>query len=380
MKYHFILIILLFITINTYSQKGYYLVDSNAYYGVEIVDKGLSRNAEYCHLKENGEIIQLSPEKVKEYGLSDGRVYVSKTLPGSDPEKKCFFERLVDDSLKLYKFKSRNGKIFYLQDAENSLIPLVKTSAFDNGYKQELEKYKKECPEMEEIIKHINYNSRTLTAFTKQYNNCQKEYIPLFTLSAFAALEFARYKAQPYENDLSKLTYNYHRSLNYGVGMDIPLMFDKAFFSTGFIYGKSSYNTSSVENDRTLALVIEKETLRVPFIFKLTSHSLNFRTYVLLGVNYKYLLYNNSLLLKVTETPNRESFDNTFFDVSEISIIYDEVLKKHTSEVVSGVGIARQLSIKRSLFLELKYQHEMDLSKSDHLNMRGFSVVTGINF
>lgn len=78
-----------------YGQSTYFITDSISSFGANIIDYGDLLNARFCTVETANGIIQYTPNEVKEYGLKDGRIYVSKAIFANDSLKKFFLLRLV---------------------------------------------------------------------------------------------------------------------------------------------------------------------------------------------------------------------------------------------------------------------------------------------
>jgi hypothetical protein len=91
-----ILIINTLTVINLKAQSSYILRDSLMSLNLKLIEGTDSENANFIKVKmKKNEIAKYTPQDLKEYGLKDGRVYISKQINFKNSNQKVFLERLV---------------------------------------------------------------------------------------------------------------------------------------------------------------------------------------------------------------------------------------------------------------------------------------------
>ena len=104
----FVLVFLHFFFIKSYSQSdfrnAYVITNENDTIKGFIDYKGNNSNARKClfRKKEDGEILEFSPEQIKSYRFLNGKYYVSKSIQNKDKIESKFLEYLIDGIVDIY--------------------------------------------------------------------------------------------------------------------------------------------------------------------------------------------------------------------------------------------------------------------------------------
>ena len=121
MKKHRLFLFLGLLPLQIFAQNTYYTLDSTTYVNSEVNDRGDHSNALYCYVENKGAEIAYTPDRVSEYGFSDGRIYKAFTVNVNGQTKKYFFEKLTNGDITIWYIHLKGDiKRFYVD--ENDLL------------------------------------------------------------------------------------------------------------------------------------------------------------------------------------------------------------------------------------------------------------------
>ncbi len=361
-----------------YGQQNYYVTDSVRIEGVHLIDGGGVLNFQYCIILVNGNIVKLPPEKVKEYGYKNGRVFISKDVNLLLETKRVFLERISSGKINLYfyKYKSKyNNKyirILYLEKGD-TFIDLTKYANNVKDLHNLLKAWTSDCSEVADAIKNVHNNRKSLKLFIDQYNRCELKYFPRFRLGVIAGYELSKLTIPA--NDIVELSYLnpvYAGSITGGFLMDLPVVADEMSLHSEFVFSKSVYSYNGTKANVETDLLASYYLVKFPLLMRY-GHSFNrFHPFVDVG-------FEGTVVLKTEEV----SLYKLNPELGYKEIVYTDLspmLSSLQMGYAMGAGFEYRLSNKLSFLIEMRYTKQYGLSSSDSFNTNYFEFSTGIIF
>lgn len=367
-------ILLCFFPLITYGQNEYYSIDSSMSVGVKLIDGGAILNSRICQVKKDGEVVEYSPYEVKEYGLKDGRVYVSKVIQLSDSSKRrVFLERLYKGKVNLYYYRAKGIKTYYIETDSGTLIELPKRNANDKKYNEELSAITNDCPNVADASKLAEYNKQSLTNLFKRYNKCELKPFPHFKYGLIVGYEFARLVPSGNSDNviIQNFDFNYDGSFTIGFFLDNPILSGNFSIHPEIYISKHGYSYSKSNDNKDVDFVANLTTFKMPLLIRYEYPSDNIRLFVNLGPIVSYNIKRETMLLETTITENLieiNSMDKTP-KIDGIQLGYE-----------IGGGIEYKLTLRYSLFVEIRYNKQYGIGDSGSMGISGFNLLTGLNF
>jgi len=368
MKRFIVLIYIITQTQFIFSQNNYYQRDSMMFYGANVIDGGAINNAKQCEVKEAEKTLIYSPKEVHEYGFSDGRVYISRTISIQNEEKKVFLEILKKGKLNLYYFKDKDGSKYFLEKDSGHLVELK--SSPDKLYKATLEQYVADCSSASEALKHVPFNKNNLNKFFEMYNSCSNQQFPYIKYGVMVGCGI--YEPQNYNissNELKIAEFNNTISLNFGAFMDIPILVSSFSFHPEIYFLKNNFIGRSLSNSEITDIKINSNAIVLPILFRYNFLSLKFLPYLNLGGIYAYNFSNNPALYSTT-------IQNDIVEISMISSA--NIYSKEQFGYAFGAGFHYKINSRNSLFMEFRYNNLFAKTPNTYGN-KSLQCIIGIN-
>ena len=354
------------------AQGAYVELDSLSRFGIKIIDNGDIVNSRLCQIKNYKTIEEYTPYEVKEYGLKDGRVYLSKEIQLSGSLKKVFLERLQNGKTNLFYYREKGIKTFYLERDSSLFLELPKHNKNEH-YKELLLRFTKDFTNIACEIQHVKYNKRSLSKLINRYNNCVSKPFPHFRYGVNVGYKLTLLgisKDNSYE-DLKSFDFNYEGSSTIGLFFDSPILISDFSIHGELNYSKLGYSYNTKLDDRDLDFVANLSSLNVPFLLRYSLPTNKIRPFVNLGGIVTFNVRNESLLNHISISGNiieiNKATDNSLID--DVQIGYSV-----------GGGLEYIINSKRSLFFELRYNKQQGINDLTSIYTSDFGVSTGINF
>jgi hypothetical protein len=170
----------------------------------------------------NGNKKDFAPDEALEFGLADGRKWVSREYEG----KKQFFEELENGKVSLLLQEQGKSKSYLLEKGEE-IIALSEENGDENYFKDVFSAQLEDCYLTEKTIRLAKYKSANLTYFISQYNDCVHKPFPKFRIGPAVG-------ARMYQNVIkSKFFPNVpeeHISPSVGAYIELPLSYKPQIF------------------------------------------------------------------------------------------------------------------------------------------------------
>ncbi len=365
--------------LSIYGQKGYYVKDGSTFAGIRIIDNGDIQNARQCQVEINEQVIHYSPEEVEEYGFykrnnqgensvfsENGNCYLSKKITVNNVEQKVFLERLCQGKINLYYWNYGKGKKFFLEKDSSQLIEIPRKNTENKTYKELLQFYVQDCENVTDDLEVINYTKAALSRFTNQYNTCTRKPFPFFKYGVFAGYTASK----PFSLNSSYVytkNVNFHldNSFVFGLFMDIPINLSSFSLRPEIYYQKNGF-TGHMENSSFLYdYTMNSTSVNIPLLFRYTYPSLKIRPFINIGGTYVYNIKNENSVYIGPADIHKVNTRNLYSD-------------KQIGYSLGG-GIQYNINLKKSLFLELRY-NSMLIYKTETFGIKSFQTICGINF
>ncbi len=364
--------ILIFLTIaNLYAQHDYYVKDGKTTFVLKIYDKGDDANSKFCIVKQNKkDEIKFSPDEIEEYGLKNGKIYISKTINISNKAEKVFLQRLTEGKTTLYYYKGEKNKLFFIEKDSSSLIYLPKTGADNKNYKTTLYNYTKSCNEAARYVKLVSYKKKAFTRYIENFNNCTNKPLPFFKYGVIVGYELNKpfLSKNSHEEDLKSIDFKYQGGFIFGAFIDNPLIkYDISLHIEGYLSQNNfSYATPSLD------MLVSTTSISFPILLRYTYPSYKRHFFLNAGGVFTYNIKNENILYHTSIINNKvslsEKYKNTLISDTQLGFSL-------------GGGIQISIDYKRSVFIELRYSNLFNLEYApDMLNNNIFHLVTSVNF
>ncbi|MFO7756641.1 MAG: outer membrane beta-barrel protein [Bacteroidales bacterium] len=364
---------LVFVSVQSSAQNGYYVTDSVYTNTQQIKDMGDVANAEACHLLRSGEIIRMSPYEVEEYGLPDGRRYISKEIKTGGERKRVFLELLETGDVDLYYYRASGIKTFFIETGEKHLKELPRKSPQTGNiyYKDYLKYLTTDYTPLSEQSHRINYTGISLEYFIQAYNQRKIVELPYRRYGLKAHVNFTRHIVNilTYGMELEDIDLTYNSGFGFGVFTDIPVYSDKislvleAGFSGGeYIYYGSDENTEYV-------FTCDVASLDVPVTLRYSLGGEKVRTHLNAGSIVSFNVRDRLYMYKANISPG----------LIEIDKIKDnDYLPGREIGLSLGAGIKVPLKDKMDILIEGSSNFIVPLLEEAGLSRTAFQLTLGL--
>jgi hypothetical protein len=355
------------------AQNDYFSTDSLSSYGIKLIDGGAYKNSMQCEVKKGERSIIYGPDKVVEFGFSDGRVYVRKSIRIDTIERKVFLERLVRGKINLYFYKGDMGRTFFLQKDSSGLISIPKKDKENSNiiYKDIFNNYVQDCENITDALRLIKYNKSSLSKFIDQYNSCIAKPFPFISYGlSFGYSITSLVNTKITDNILKTIVFKNDNSFNIGAFIDIPILLSYFSFHPEMYYQKNTFSGHIENNDSENDIIINTSSINIPCLIRYTYPSIKFRPFINIGGNFTYNIRNNSASYSA-------SISNEIIEISQpnTSNIYSN---KQMGYSIGG-GIQYKLDYRRNVFVEILNNHLFNITDNTFSN-NSIQISIGLNF
>jgi hypothetical protein len=376
MRYLTVFFIICTASLTAFGQSSYYQTDRTTSYGIKIIDNGSIKNAIQCEVEveENKKSRIYTPYEVKEYGLEDGQVYVSKYIQVGDSKRRVFLLRLVNDKTTLYVYNGKNVKLFYIEKDSTSLIELPKyyKNNKKTDFRSDLAKITDDCVNIKDAIKLVSYTDKSLSKLITYYNNCDATPFPYVKYGLI--LGYGSQDLEAVATDLNEfkslINNKYKGSILPGVFIDYPISMSNFSFHADVYFSKYGYSFAKTSAISSIDFVANTTSIHLPILLRYTLPKMVLRPFVNSGLNCTYNLKNSTTIYKTLINP----------DYIELqSVNKNSFISKYQIGFSAGAGIEYKLNYKHSVFIELRYNKQFGLSYNKTFNNTQLELLTSIN-
>lgn len=376
------LIILAFLNFCLISGQNYYSIDTTVKIGVTIIDRGDRANSKNLQILKGNELINFTPDEVKEYGFKDGRVYVSKEIKSSGSARKIFLLRLAKGSKNLYYYLNEHGPEYYIED-NTTFVKLPEYNEGDGTFRDILKRLTTDFPGITDAVKLVTYNKRSLTELVNRYNNKADNPFPFFKYGIIAGFEMTKLipsiTNQSVGIDVIPLVdFKYSGGFTIGTFIDRPInmgntsIHAEIYFSRhSFSYNKYIKTEDDLIADKDIDFKGNVSSIKVPVLIRYSYPSKKYRPFINAGGLFVSNFKSGNTIYQT------EKIQNT---TSVLTPIEPDLIKKNQFGFALGTGIEYKLNYSHSVFFELRYDRLIGLSDSNCLNNSEIHLITSINF
>ena len=382
--------------------KGYVVDNKNdTIYGLLEVGNN-SINAQKCMFKDSVNLNEhiYSPEDINSYRFSNGKYYVSKSLTGTDGIKKVFMECLVKGIVDIYYYSDKLDGRYFVDKGDGILVELKNTKFTvvedDKTYQRNKNEYiailsqifqdsPKTCDEL--MSSELDYKSLTKLVVDYHKDKCTSDQCVVYEkktnrekarfgiILGLNGVSLTRGKITDREEVFRNIQLN---SLVYpSIGVYIELKFPYINNELLFAQYEASF-WQEIHTGTTIQTYYSTTTNDMKdtkFNFKnqlLLKYDLSrgkFRPFVETGFYLKFALSSKFELTRTLQYDNSpkvyiDSYSGASpFLVNEIGL-------------VGGVGLKYKVSVKRELFIDLRYNWGGGVISDNHFN----SNIVSLNF
>ena len=368
-KHHILLSLFYFFFLAAHAQNGYIITDNGRRDNMTIMDLGDLNNARFCKVNENGKWVLYTPKDIREYGLSNGIVYVSKEIQTGDSGNHAFLERLQQGKVNFYYYMDTLGVTsYYFEKESNGMIEITRQNSDGLSFRKQLSAITSDCPEFSNALKLVVYKKYPLSVLIARYNDCELKPIPIFRYGLNAGYNMVKL-IRVVDDDIP-----YYFDLQYDGGYTLGLFADRPLLAGNFSMHPELYYTrlrmsyNSLMADKDVDLVSNMSFLKMPVLIRYSLPAKRIRPFINLGGMLSVTIRNNTLMYqtKITGDIVEILAEKEPVPINPVSIGY-----------VIGGGVEFKLNDRHSLFLEIR--HNTFIGSHGDEKISEFNFMTGIN-
>jgi hypothetical protein len=379
--------------LSLHGQYAYIISDSALSANIRLIEGTDINNAKFIKQEKNSSIIlylkndkyieiekrqiKYTPEDLKEYGLNNGRIYVSKQIEVDHNTRKVFLERLVKGKATLYYFKNENGKTFFIETDSSSLIPVYKKDVISRKiiFKEQLDSLLKDCDNTKNTIKVSSYNKQSLSSLMELYNTCELKPISFSKFGLLIGGANARIYFPSTSSFVLLQNANFDNDYSYTFGAfcDIPITRKYFYLHSEVYYLKNEFYSqkiSMVFNSET-QIYVNTSTINIPVIVRFVPSIYKHRPFFNLGPVFSQGI-KDQYTIRYTEDVYGE--DKTT-DINNI-----EFLSKSQLGYTIGLGYQIDLTYRNVLFFEFRFSQLYPLNSKESLRKQILGLNAGFSF
>ena len=367
------------------SAQGYYIAtDTSMSMGAKVMDGGDLLNARFCRVLKEDEIIIYSPFEVKEYGIKDGSVYVSKKIMVTDSSRQVFLERLAEGKTVLYYFKDTNLTTYFLENERKGFVEIPRNAPenADLTYRDILNDLTLDCKYVADASRLVKYQEKSLTRYIETYNSCKPKAFPFLKYGVFAGINFSSIVYIPgignqylsTENKYFKnADFKYDPGLVFGIFIDQPIKATDFSFHPEVYFSKNEYTSNYEMDTNTIDVMINTSAINIPVLFRYAVPTAKARPYINAGLIYAYQfkqqfeIYTTPLDGGTIEDENPEM---------PAPVVTNQL------GFAAGTGLEVDLTCRLRLCLDIRYTllYGLRVSGQESYRKNEFHIVAGISF
>lgn len=346
-----LIILLLILVQKTLGQSAYVIFEDSTYTGAKVMGGSDLENSRLCRVHIGDQLKKFSPKVVSEYGLKNGKVYVSKEILLSGEKKSVFMERLNEGDLVLYYYCGKRTKIFCLEKDSSQFIQLSEKSIGNQGhfYREQLQEILTGCPNVSDPIWVVSYKKASFRELMERYYSCEQKPFPYARVGFSLGYDYSKLiPSKGMGTDYLEMNTQYSRGLTAGVFADIPLSASNLSIFSELRYTQHNYNYYSRLEDKDIDFFAMTKTLSLPLCIRFALPVNRFRPYIQAGGQMAYNFVNS------TDRYNSFISGNT---IETLRIDENRSVADILWGFTGGAGVEHKLNYRKSLFIEIRYKH-----------------------
>lgn len=337
---------------------------------------GNYRNSEECDFKENLEAMPklLTPNDIKGYKFSNGKVYVSKSITINENNKKVFLEFLVNGIVDLFYYKLPYNEYFFIEkdstlyQLSNDEKELILDEGFfvqkSNQYIGILAYLFQGDPKLSAKIEKTKFDYKSLINITSEYHNmiCHEYKCIDYTKSTRLGLQL-----EPNIGLINswlglKTSSNYAYDIKPVIGLNLRFQPAKTHYLWNFLVG-ISFSKNYFKEDflnklynnvlKTYRIELDYSVLRVPIILEYSFPARKFQPFISAGYT-NILLLNPKYEVRHIKSINSSSIVNTAFRHYQIGL-------------VSSIGLRFKIDDRSNIFIKTDFEYRKPSVSDNYL-------------
>ncbi len=350
-----------------FCQKGYFFKDSVASMGVQMVTDNEITNAMYCQVQRGTQVVVYRPQDIQEYGFNDGRSYISRRVIINGIEKLVFLERLSKGSVSLFYYRDETCRKYFIEKNNDGLVELQKAT-----FRDVVRTYMNECAEVDDALKLVSFNRKSLSVLGNQYSACKPKWFPhlqfgLFVGYAITTPSGGDIRVQPMSQaipiDLKDVDFKSSNTSLVGVALNIPIYRSNFSVRPEVTYQKNNFENSGDKSNYDIQFSATKINISLMPQYNIDLKPL--RIYLNGGLTYSLNSVSDSYVILKSGGPGQR-IDWKFFPNAQLGYNF-------------GIGVEQRLNYRCSAFVEMKYMDMLSF-QSGRVGCRNIMFIAGVNF
>ena len=353
--------IYIFILLSSASAQGdYFIIDSVKIEGVHIRNQDALNNSKTCEqIVGDGayaEVINYTPDQIKEYGFADGTTYFSREIIYQNKQKWVFLERLYEGQFTLFVLPTGKGRLFFLEANDIEITALTR-----DNYSALLMNVMSDCPAMEEALKLVKLKKYSLLKLLDIYENCELRAFPSPKWGIMGGLSIGTLKAREIQFPqfqlvgVDDLIFNRKRSISIGLFADLPINASDFSIHLKLYLNQFNFAVKRVYPDYFEDIQIDFTSVNFPFLYRYTFAKGKIRPFINGGGIFSSHIKNTNTIFQYTTGGSL---------IEEIELIDPKILHDNYLGYTLGGGLVYSLNHKHSLFLDLLFYSSAPLGSN----------------
>jgi hypothetical protein len=369
MKRFFVVLVGIMTSAALYSQDGYYATQNTYTPQAAVIDGGDIINARQCQILLDGTVYTFTPTQVKEYGLKNGQVYISKTIKLADSTYTVFLERVATGKITLYFYRSENLKTFFFENENNQIFELPEMGYDKTDFRKKLEDITSDCPNLDKDLTFVNYNKKSLARLINMYNKCLPGRFPHFQYGVI--IGFQGTKLKPIGNlgstFLNNLKFRCIGGMTLGLHINYPVFSGDISLHSELKYSLSYFESLPQNSYNSGAFFGSLSTIELPLLFRYSFPEKKLHPFLEAGGLYSHIMTNKFYEKDSGGTPGYNKPEEYYSPRNQFGASV-------------GAGIEYPIKQRSSLLFGIRYNRLYFLFNDETNNMSDIQIITGISF
>lgn len=376
-RFAWIILIFALFPIFARGQGDYYSIRDSTYFSFKLIHRSASKNSRFCEVKlKKDSVVRYTPSEVAEYGFSDGRVYISRSVMVNDTARQVFLQRLVKGDVTLYYYRGKANRTFYIEKDSSGLMEIRKRYREypDSSFHKFLRGTASDCPVVAQYASLVHYRKRPLQKFFAAYSGCDTLRLPFFSYGVYLQTGVTDLLYKITIDNISLYPKHFNRDYSYtaGVFCDLKLFRSNISIHPELYYQKNAFSGYQINNMLVTDYVINKESVSAPILLRFALPRIQHNLYLDAGMLYTFNFRLSNSLYQTT-------VDN-YLNTVNIGKIQDvEMLSDKQAGFMAGVGFRYRTGFNNYFFSELRYSQVYGLT-GETFAVSDVQMLIGIGF
>ncbi len=340
-----ILVCLYISTKSVYAQDSYFATDSSVFSGVSILNGGFENGKRIIRVSTTDRVFKFTAEDIKEYGMTDGTVFVSKEIELWGKNQMVFLELLFNGKHKLYQYTEGKYPRFFIEKENEFFTELVEEN---KKYRIQLNTIFNGYPQISGNVKLLKFKKKYLIKLLENLNKNLNRPVPHTKIGLSAILN------QPSLNVpddiknkyLSGLSFERNKTFGLGVYIETPIEMSNLTLKVGLNYQNSSLSGNKQKDSIETDIVVNLSSVDVPIMLRYTIPKFRWMPFFNLGGNFMHnIKTSNDFFVS-------ERKENTII-IKKIEDL--KVINRSMVGFFLGTGVQYQLNYRCYISSEIQY-------------------------